>query len=135
MAARPVGLHHTGKYFVPFRCSPVIQFINQVLHLLFLRHSGEGRNPVSFSGSRQSRGLPYGNYTSRTTPYPRRFSQKKKGPVTANGYRASYQYGTEGRTRTGMGCPTDTSSLRVYQFHHSGNPYFQIIYHKLLLPL
>ena len=23
-----------------------------------------------------------------------------------------------------MGCPTDTSSLRVYQFHHFGNPYF-----------
>ena len=48
----------------------------------------------------------------------------KKGPVTANGYRAFYKYGTEGRTRTGMGRPTDTSSLRVYQFHHFGNPYF-----------
>ena len=49
---------------------------------------------------------------------------KKKGPVTVVGYRAFYKYGTEGRTRTGMGCPTDTSSLRVYQFHHFGNPYF-----------
>ncbi|GEM_PF-4228786 len=49
---------------------------------------------------------------------------QKKGPVTVVGYRAFYKYGTEGRTRTGMGCPTDTSSLRVYQFHHFGNPYF-----------
>ena len=29
----------------------------------------------------------------------------------------------EGRTRTGKACATDTSSLRVYQFHHSGNSF------------
>ena len=57
-------------------------------------------------------------------PYPRVLHPKKKGPVTVIGYRAFYKYGTEGRTRTGMGRPTDTSSLRVYQFHHFGNPYF-----------
>ncbi len=37
------------------------------------------------------------------------------------------KHGAEGRSRTGTGCPTRPSSVRVYQFHHFGT-HFYIFY-------
>ena len=34
------------------------------------------------------------------------------------------KHGAEGRSRTGTGCPTRPSSVRVYQFHHFGTHFY-----------
>jgi hypothetical protein len=44
------------------------------------------------------------------------------------------KHGAEGRSRTGTGCPTRPSSVRVYQFHHFGT-HFYIFFATLLLSL